>query len=79
MVKPKLVVALGVTALQSLSARKGSLTAVRGQELHTREGLRLRVTIHPSALLRLPDEADKEAEFAQFVRDLKEAKRAAST
>lgn len=73
LVKPKLVVALGVTALQSLAAHKGSLTAVRGQTLTTREGHQMRATIHPSALLRLPDEADKEAEFAAFVRDLKEA------
>lgn len=30
--------------------------------------------VHPSALLRLPDEADKDAEFAHFVADLKAAK-----
>ncbi len=77
LVQPKLVVALGVTALQSLSSHKGPLTAVRGEDKQTREGQRLRATIHPSALLRLPDEADKDAEFERFVADLKAAKRAA--
>lgn len=77
LVKPKLVVALGVTALQSLSAHKDALSAVRGDDLETREGAPLRATIHPSMLLRLPDEADKEAEFERFVADLKAAKGAA--
>jgi uracil-DNA glycosylase family protein len=77
LVKPKLVVALGVTALQSLSPHKGSLTAVRNETIKTREGRMMRATIHPSALLRLPDEADKEAEFKRFVADLKTAKKLA--
>lgn len=79
LVSPKLVVALGVTALQSLSAHKGSLSAVRDTTLETREGRAMRATIHPSALLRLPDEADKHAEFDRFVADLKSAKRIATT
>lgn len=74
LVRPKLIVALGVTALQSLSAHKGSLTSVRDETLKTREGQPMRATIHPSMLLRLPSEADKEAEFARFVADLKAAK-----
>jgi len=77
LVQPRLIVALGVTALHSLSAHKGSLSAIRGEALETREGLAMRATIHPSALLRLPDEADKEAEFARFVQDLKDARAAA--
>ncbi|MGE3929824.1 MAG: UdgX family uracil-DNA binding protein [Hyphomonadaceae bacterium] len=74
LVKPRLVVALGVTALQSLSAHKGSLSAVRGRTLKTREGQEMRATIHPSALLRLPPHADKDAEFGLFVADLKAAR-----
>lgn len=77
LVKPKLVVALGVTALQSLSAHKGSLREVRDATIKTREGRMMRATIHPSALLRLPDEADKEAEFERFVADLQTAKKLA--
>jgi uracil-DNA glycosylase len=72
--QPALVVALGATALQSLSSHKGALTAARGRTLQTREGVALRATVHPSYLLRLPDAAAREAEFAKFVADLKAAK-----
>lgn len=74
LVRPRLVVALGATALQSLSSYKGTLTNARDQTLKTREGAILRATVHPSYLLRLPDEQAKEAEFARFVADLREAK-----
>lgn len=77
LVKPHLVVALGATALQSLSTYKGTLTKAREQTLKTREGAVLRATVHPSYLLRLPDEDAKTAEFERFVADLKDAKRLA--
>jgi len=78
LVKPKLVVALGATALQSLSSLKGSLTSARGRTFETREGAPMRATIHPSYLLRLPDENAKDTEFDAFVADLKAAKVLAS-
>lgn len=78
LVKPKLVVALGATAVQSLSAYKGALSAVRGVNLETREGRSMRATVHPSYLLRLPDQAAQQAEFERFVDDLKTAKVIAS-
>lgn len=74
LMKPKLVVALGATALQSLSSHKGSLTSARGRTFETREGAAMRATIHPSYLLRLRDEAAKDAAFEAFVADLKAAK-----
>ncbi len=77
LVKPRLVVALGATALQSLSAYRGTLTDAREQTLKTREGAALRATVHPSYLLRLPDKDAKAAEFERFVADLKNAKRLA--
>lgn len=77
LVRPKLIVALGATALQSLTTYKGTLTKAREQTLQTREGATLRATVHPSYLLRLPDERAKQAEFARFVADLKDAKRLA--
>lgn len=77
LVRPRLVVALGVTALQSLSAYKGTLTNARERTLQTREGVALRATVHPSHLLRLPDADAKEAEFARFVADLRAAKHVA--
>ncbi len=77
LVRPRLVVALGATALQSLSTHRGTLEAARAQTIKTREGAPLRATVHPSYLLRLPDEDAKVEQFHRFVADLKEAKSAA--
>lgn len=74
LVRPRLIVALGATALQSLSTYKGTLTNAREQTLKTREGAPLRATIHPSYLLRLPDQDAKDEQFERFVADLKKAK-----
>lgn len=78
LVKPSLTVALGATALQSLSTYRGTMEAARGHALTTREGAALRATIHPSYILRLPDEAEKETQFNRFVADLKAARVAAA-
>lgn len=77
LVQPRLVVALGATALQSLADYHGTMDAARGQALTTREGAALRATIHPSYLLRLQDDDEKEAQYARFVEDLRYAKAAA--
>lgn len=77
LVRPRLVVALGATALGSLSDFQGSIQRARERELVTREGAPLRATVHPSYLLRLPDEAARTEHFALFVRDLKSAHLAA--
>lgn len=69
---PAIVVALGATAAQALSGHAVSVTKVRGREteLMGRRGL---ITVHPSYLLRIPDEAGKAAEYRKFVADLKKA------
>jgi uracil-DNA glycosylase len=56
---PRLVVALGATAAQSLAGRPIPIQSNRGKVLDLASGLQVLITIHPSALLRLPDEADK--------------------
>jgi len=72
-VKPEIVVALGATAARSLLGRVVTITKVRGEPIDLHDGSRLVVTIHPSALLRIEDEADKRAKYQEFVRDLKVA------
>jgi DNA polymerase len=69
--KPRLVVALGATAAQSLAGRPIPIGANRGRTLTLGRGLRVFVTVHPSSLLRLPDEADKATAYTQFVEDLR--------
>jgi uracil-DNA glycosylase family protein len=74
-VRPELVVALGASAARSLIGRVVTITSVRGQALTLADGTPLVVTIHPSALLRIREEADKHAAYAAFVKDLKFAAR----
>ncbi len=77
LVRPALTVALGATAAASLAGYRGPLHAVRGRIIHAREGRPVFVTVHPSFLLRLPDEAAKTGEYARFVGELREGRRLA--
>ena len=74
-VKPELIVALGATAARSLMGRTVTITKVRGEAHALSDGTQLLVTIHPSALLRMQEEAEKRAAYAAFVKDLKVAAR----
>jgi len=68
-IAPQLVVALGGTAARSLAGRAVSVLRERGPALFgAQAGF---ITIHPSFLLRLPDERRRAAEYAKFVADLK--------
>ena len=70
-VGPRVVVALGSTAVLALTGKALPVLSSRGpHQLDGRTGL---ITVHPSYLLRLPDEAAKQQGFAQFVADLKQA------
>jgi DNA polymerase len=73
MVKPEMTVALGATAARQLLGKAGTVAAMRGRPIALPEGGLGWVTIHPSYLLRLPDRARAEDEFAAFVEDLAEA------
>ncbi len=70
-IKPEVIVALGATAVRSLLGRTVTLTKLRGEPMTRHDGSRLVVTIHPSYLLRLQDDASREREYAGFVADLK--------
>jgi DNA polymerase len=73
LVQPTLVVALGATAALSLSGKAVAVTKARGQ-VQRWSGYPVLATVHPSYLLRLPDAAAAELEFARFVEDLRRAK-----
>jgi DNA polymerase len=70
LIRPKLVVALGATALYSLMGRQAKVTRDRGHVLRTQEGVSVLVTIHPSALLRTLGQPDAEQNRENFVKDL---------
>ena len=71
-VAPKLVVALGATAVLALTGKAVPITRARGPFRFDRFDNRFQgfITVHPSYLLRLPDEAKEEA-YAAFVDDLR--------
>jgi uracil-DNA glycosylase family 4 len=69
-VHPALVIALGATAARSLMGRTVTISKIRGSVLVV-DSMRLLVTIHPSYLLRIKDEAAKTREYEHFVSDLK--------
>jgi DNA polymerase len=73
-VKPKVVVALGASAVRSLLGRPMTIGKIRGRVLEMPDGARMVATIHPSFLLRIQDERDKQAQYRAFIRDLKAAK-----
>jgi len=63
-VRPRIVVALGATAAQALFGKAFRVTRDRGRLLPSR-------TVHPSSLLRAPDEETRHREMALFIDDLK--------
>jgi uracil-DNA glycosylase len=71
--QPELIVALGGSAGQALYGRAVKVLSERGKITDDPRGFRLLLTIHPSMILRVPDERDKRKAFAEFVRDLKKA------
>ncbi len=72
--KPRLAIALGASAVRSLTGESHVMSHVRGQVLSSPFAGHVFVTIHPSYLLRLQDSEDREREFAAFVRDLSKAR-----
>jgi uracil-DNA glycosylase len=72
---PRLIVALGATAAQGLAGRAIPVHSNRGAVLDVANGLRVLVTTHPSALLRLQDEEEKRSAYASFVSDLRSIER----
>jgi DNA polymerase len=73
LVAPRLVVALGATALQALAGKALPVNRNRGP-LRLASGRRAFVTIHPSALLRQPDPDARQREWRAFVDDIGRAK-----
>jgi probable DNA metabolism protein len=72
-IRPKLVVALGASAAQALAGKSIAVTKARGAfDFGGQEGF---ITVHPSFLLRIPEEDRKQTEYRNFVEDLKEIRK----
>ena len=70
-IKPPIVVALGATAAQALMGNAFRVTKERGVPRETQWAPWTMATYHPSALLRMPDEAARDRAYNEFVSDLK--------
>jgi DNA polymerase len=71
--RPRLVVALGATAAQTLLGKSFKVTQHRGEVFDLPPSSRITATIHPSAILRSPGEETRAVEFDKLVADLRVA------
>ena len=72
-IQPGLIVAMGATAVSSVFGKGVKVLRDRGQVLDTSFGHPGMPTVHPSSLLRAPDEEARRVAYAAFVNDLKVA------
>src|SRR5438094_7081745 len=77
LVKPTLLVCLGATAAQAIFGPSFRVTRERGKVLSSKFAPKVLATVHPSSLLRQPDEESRQREYKRFVLDLRAAVRAA--
>ena len=72
-VQPQLVIALGATAARSLLGHPVTVASMRGLPTPFTDAAHVWVTIHPSYLLRIPEQSQQRAEYSKFVQDLEGA------
>ena len=74
LIRPPVTVALGATAANSLFGKTMAIGRNRGVPLQLADGSECWITVHPSFLLRIPEEDRRREERALFLRDLKRIK-----
>jgi DNA polymerase len=74
-VRPAVVVALGATAAQALFGKAFRVTRERGRLVPFALAPHAIATVHPSALLRAPDEGTRRREILRFIEDLRQVAR----
>jgi uracil-DNA glycosylase family protein len=70
-VKPKVVVCLGATAAQAVIGRTFRVTQQRGRFVQSDLAEWMTATVHPSSILRAPDDESRQRELEAFVQDIK--------
>ncbi len=74
-VKPDVIVALGATAAQALIGPQFRVTKQRGEFIASTLAPYVMATVHPSSILRAPDDETRQLEYRHFVADLKKLAR----
>jgi DNA polymerase len=72
-VRPQLIVCLGATAAQALLGRDFRVTKHRGEVIRLADGTPVTATVHPSSILREPDDEARHAAMNEFAHDLRTA------
>lgn len=72
LLRPRVIVALGATAARSLLGKAVTISRTRGAPIPLENGAQAWVTVHPSFLLRVPDEVRRAEERTRFVSELRE-------
>lgn len=75
LVKPEIIVALGATAAQALIGPQFRVTKQRGEFIDSTLAPYVMATVHPSSILRAPDDETRQLEYRLFVDDLKKLAR----
>lgn len=70
--RPQVIVCLGATAAQALLGRDFRVTQHRGELMKSSLAPFLMATVHPSSILRAPDEETRHNEMQRFIHDLKQ-------
>ncbi|MDX6498531.1 MAG: uracil-DNA glycosylase [Blastocatellia bacterium] len=78
LIKPKVIVCLGATAAQALLGPKFLVSKQRGQFIESTLAPYIMATVHPSSILRAPDEETRHVEKRRFIDDLKKVARVIS-
>ena len=71
LVRPKVIVCLGATAAQALLGSKFKVSKQRGQFIESTLAPYILATVHPSSILRAPDDESRRADKRRFIDDLK--------
>jgi len=73
--KPKVLVCLGATAAQALLGSKFRVSQQRGQLVPSPLAPHVIATVHPSSILRAPDDESRHVEMERFIDDLRRVAR----
>jgi len=76
---PDLIICLGATAARAVIGKQHRLLKERGRFFEHPRAKRVTATVHPSAILRAPDEERRHEDYAAFVDDLKAARKMLDT
>src|SRR5438067_9249321 len=72
-IRPDVIICLGATASQSMLGREFSVMRQRGQFIESTLAPYVMATVHPSSILRAPDEASRREQKQAFIADLRVA------